>query len=107
MALFCKGNKNRLCEKDLKRLETVANIIQTAQNYEVYTYITKIDISNSDNIKLILASEGKIVHLGNCTDLNTRILFMKEIINSQKGKNGEMFINGDLTEKRVFFRENV
>jgi len=45
--------------------------------------------------------------LGNCTDLNTRILFMKEIINSQKGKNGEMFINGDLTEKRVFFRENV
>ncbi len=102
-----KGNKNRLCEKDLKRLETVANIIQTAQNYEVYTYITKIDISNSDNIKLILASEGKIVHLGNCTDLNTRILFMKEIINSQKGKNGEMFINGDLTEKRVFFRENV
>lgn len=101
------GNKNRLCEKDLNRLETVANIIQTAQNYEVYSFITKIDISDEDNIKLILASEGKIVHLGNCTDLSTRILFMQEIIKSQKGKSGEMFINGDLTEKKVFFRENV
>lgn len=106
--LKVKGNQNRLCEKDLKKLETVANIIQTAKNYEVYTYITKIDFSDSDNIKLILEGEGKIVHLGNCTELNTRILFMKEIINSRKGKNGEMFINGDLTEKsRVFFRENV
>lgn len=102
-----KGNKNRLCEKDLNRLETVANIIQTTQNYEVYSFITKIDISDEDNIKLILASEGKIVHLGNCTDLSTRILFMQEIVKSQKGKSGEMFINGDLTEKKVFFRENV
>lgn len=102
-----KGNKNRLCEKDLRKLETVANIIQTAKNYEVYSFITKIDISDEDNIKLILASEEKIVHLGNCTDLSTRILFMQEIIKSQKGKSGEMFINGDLTEKRVFFRENV
>lgn len=102
-----KGNKNRLCEKDLRKLETVANIIQTAKNYEVYLFITKIDISDEDNIKLILASEGKIVHLGNCTDLSTRILFMQEIIKSQKGKSGEMFIDGDLTEKRVFFRENV
>lgn len=102
-----KGNKNRLCEKDLKRLETVANIIQTAQNYEVDTFITKIDIFDGDNIKLILESEGKTVYLGNCTDLNTRILFMKEMLNSQKGKKGEMFINGDLSQKRVFFRENV
>lgn len=102
-----KGNKNRLCEKDLNMLETVANIIQTTQNYEVYSFITKIDISDEDNIKLILAGEGKIVHLGNCTDLSTRILFMQEIIKSQKGKSGEMFINGDLTEKKVFFRENV
>lgn len=102
-----KGNKNRLCEKDLIMLETVVNIIQTTQNYEVYSFITKIDISDEDNIKLILAGEGKIVHLGNCTDLSTRILFMQEIIKSQKGKSGEMFINGDLTEKKVFFRENV
>lgn len=102
-----KGNKNRLCEKDLNMLETVANIIQTTQNYEVYLFITKIDISDEDNIKLILTGEGKIVHLGNCTDLSTRILFMQEIIKSQKGKSGEMFINGDLTEKKVFFRENV
>lgn len=102
-----KGNKNRLCEKDLKKLDVVANIIQTAQNYEVDTFITKIDISDGDNFKLILEQEGKNVYLGNCTDLNTRILFMKEILNSQKGKNGDMFINGNLLDDKVFFRENV
>lgn len=102
-----EGNKNRLCEKDLKKLDVVANIVQTAQNYEVDSFITKIDISDADDFKLILEQEEKNVYLGNCTDLNTRILFMKEILNSQKGKKGDMFINGDLLEDKVFFRENV
>lgn len=101
------GNKNRLCEKDLKKLDIVANIIQTAENYEIGEFITKIDISNGDNIKLILAEEEKVVYLGSCTDLNTRILYMKEILNGEKGKKGEMFINGTLPEDKPFFRENV
>lgn len=101
------SNQNRLCENDLKKLDKVANIIETSKNYEVDTFITKIDISEENNIKLVLKGEGKIVYLGSCTDLNTRILYMKEILNAEKGKNGEMFIDGNLSEDHVFFRENV
>lgn len=101
------SNKNRLCETDLKKLDTVANIIETCKNYEVYEYITQIDIADGNDIKLILQDEEKIVYLGSCSDLNTRILYMKEILNVEKGKKGEMYINGNLSEDYVFFRENV
>lgn len=102
-----KGNKNRLCEADLKKLNMVNSIVQKAKNYEVFSFITKIDISDGDNIKLFLDGEGKIVHLGSCSDLDTRILYMKDILNYEKGVSGEIFINGNLSEDRVFFRENV
>lgn len=101
------GNKNRLCEKDLKKLDIVSNIIQTAESYEINSFISKIDISDSSNIKLILESEEKIVYLGACNDLNTRIQWMQVLLNKEKGKKGEMFINGNLPETRPFFRENV
>lgn len=101
------GNKNRLCEKDLKKLDIVSNIIQTAESYEINDFISKIDISDASNIKLILESEEKIVYLGTCNDLNTRIQWMQVLLNKEKGKKGEMFINGNLPETRPFFRENV
>lgn len=101
------SNQVRLCEDDLKKLDTVANIIETAKNYEVNEFITKIDISDDNDYKLILTGEEKTVYLGNCSDLNTRILFMKEILNSEKGKKGEMFINENLSEKPPYFREAV
>ena len=47
------------------------------------------------------------INLGSCSDLNTRILYMKDIIEKEKGIKGEVFINGNLTEDRVFFRESV
>jgi len=97
----------RLCEEDLKKLDVVANIVQTAKNYEVDSFITKIDIGDINNVRLELATEEKIAYLGSCSDLNTRILYMKDIINREKGIKGEIFINGNLSEDRVFFRESV
>ena len=70
-------------------------------------YITKIDISDNTNYTLILGEEQKTVYLGSCTDLNTRILFMKEILNNEKGKKGELFINSNLSEHPAYFREAV
>lgn len=101
------NNSVRLCENDLKKLDTVANIIETSKNYEVDKYITKIDISDNTNYTLILGEEQKTVYLGSCTDLNTRILFMKEILNNEKGKKGELFINSNLSEHPAYFREAV
>lgn len=105
--LNISNNQVRLCENDLKKLDTVANIVETAKNYEVDTYITEIDISDDDDYKLILGNEQKNVYLGSCSDLNTRILYMKEILNNEKGKKGELFINSNLSEHPPYFREAV
>lgn len=101
------GNKNRLCTEDLEKLDIVASIVETSKNYEVIQYITKIDVSNENDIKLILEGEGKVAYLGSCTDLNTRILYLKDIINREQGKQGEIFIDGNLSEKPVYFAESI
>lgn len=100
-----EGNENRLNEKDLKRLNVVLKIISIAESNEILDLITKIDFSDSSDYKLVLDSIGKIVHLGDCNDLNTRILWAKEIINSEKDNRGEIFVNSN--EKPPFFRESI
>ena len=97
----------RLDEKDLKKLDMVANIVDTAQNYEVNSFITAIDVADMNDIKINMAGEGKVAYIGNGSDLNTRILFMKTMLEGEQGKNGIMFINVDFTEENPYFRENV
>lgn len=105
--LEISDNTARICQEDLKKLEVITNIVEIAKNYEVDTYITKIDVGDINDVKLDLQTEQKIVYLGSCSDLNTRILYMKDIIEREKGIKGEMFINGNLTQDKVFFRESV
>lgn len=101
-------NTARLIEEDLKKLDVVASIVETAKNFEVFNFITKIDISDPSDYKLTLDEEQKVVYLGSNKDINTKIQYMKEILNNEKGKKGEIFLNRDLTaEKPPFFRESV
>lgn len=105
--LEISDNTARLCQDDLKKFEVITSIVDIAKNYEVDTYITKIDVGDINDVKLELQAEQKTVYLGSCSDLNTRILYMKDIIEKEKGIKGEMFINGNLTQDKVFFRESV
>ncbi len=105
--LEISDNTARVCEEDLKKFEVITSIVDIAKNYEVDTYITKIDVGDINDVKLELQAEQKTVYLGSCSDLNTRILYMKDIIEKEKGIKGEMFINGNLTQDKVFFRESV
>lgn len=99
---------NRLIDEDLEKLEIVLKIMETAKSNEIEDTITRIDITNKSNYKLILEEEGKTAYLGDCSRVNTRIQYLKMIIEKERGKNGEAFINGDMNqEKSVVFREEV
>lgn len=98
---------NRLCNEDLEKLDMVLKIMDSANRNNVSTLITKIDISDKSDYKLILESENKIAHLGDASNISTRILYLKSILEHEKGKTGELFINGDLNNDKVFFREKV
>lgn len=98
---------NRLCKDDLERLEVVLKIIETAQSSGIENLITQIDIKNKKDYVMFLESEDKTVYLGTCTDLSTQMLYIKEMIQREKGIEGEFFIDMDLNTGNPVFREKV
>ena len=97
----------RLIKEDLQKLEVVLKIMETAKSNEVVVYITKIDVTNRNNFKLILETEGKTVYLGDASNITTRIQHLKNIIGAEQGKRGEIFIDGDMNSSSATFREEV
>ena len=97
----------RLENQDLYKLETVLKIMDTMQSFEIRSLVTKIDILNKNNFTLVLEEEKKIVYLGDASNINTRILHLKEIIEIEKGVEMEIFINGDMNKDKVYSREKL
>lgn len=98
---------NILNEEDLEKIKMANNIIEISKNNNIGSLISRIDISDPRNYIIYLDSEQKIVYLGDCSELNTRILCMKEIVNKESGIKGEIFIDGDLNTSKPRFRESV
>lgn len=96
---------NRLNNEDLERLGTVLKIMESAGANDISNLITRIDISNKQNYKIILENENKTVYLGDASNLSNRILYLKAILKEEKGVEGEIFINGDLSKDNVYFRK--
>lgn len=98
---------NRLQTEDLKKMETVLKIMETAKSNEIEKMITKIDISDEKKYTLILEGEGKTAYLGDASNINTRIQYLKLVIEKEQGKRGEVFINKDVNTDGAIFREEV
>lgn len=98
---------NRLCTEDLERLAIISKIVELSKINDIYTIITGIDISNKENIKLIFETEEKVAYLGDSSNMSTKILMIKSILEKEEGKAGEIFLNFDLNKKNPIFRERV
>lgn len=77
--------------------------MDVSKNNDIDGLITKIDIANVKDIILYLDSENKIVYLGDCSDLNTKILYTKAIVKNEAGIAGEIYAK----ENNIYFREKV
>lgn len=95
---------NRLDEQDLEKMETVIRIMDSAEYNEIGNLVTAIAIQDKNNYTLYLDSEGKTVYLGDASNLNDKMWILKQIIEREKGKNGEVFLKEN---NNYFFRENV
>ena len=95
---------NRINVTDLKKMDMVIKIYEAIKSNGLGELVNKIDISNDKNYAIILENEGKIVYLGDCTELNTRILYLKSILETVPGKSGEIFLNVDLNSQEPYFR---
>lgn len=99
---------NRLDDQDLERLEDVIKIKNATKEYNLDSKVTSIDISDKNEYSMYLEEEKKKVYLGDNTNLSNKMLYVNAIIEEEKGKEGEIFANGDLNNKfRVYFKESL
>lgn len=99
---------NRLCTNDLEKLETVIEISNLAKEDSIEDLITSIDISNKNEYILYLEQEKKEVDLGDDSNLNTKMLYVKSIIEKEAGNEGKIYFIKDSSNKlKACFRETV
>ena len=98
---------NRLDLEDLKQMDQIIKIVETAKNNDLGSYITKIDVSDDRNNILVIEGERKTVYLGDCSNLNTRMLYLSGILTQTKNLAGEIFLNMDLNTEDAYFREQT
>lgn len=98
---------DRLIEADLQKMNAVMKIMETATNSGLASSITKVDVSNEKDYAIYFETEGKMAYLGNGTDLNTRFLYIKKLLEIYQGVPGEIIVNGDLNTEYVYFRKTI
>ena len=98
----------RLNNEDLNKLETILKIVSSCEENEISKYITSINAQNQSEYIMIFAEKGITVHLGNSTNLDTKILYVKAILQAEEGNEGDIFVNGDLNNGfQPYFRKKV
>lgn len=99
---------NRLDNEDLTRLEDVIKIMNSATEKKLDKMVTSIDISDKNNYSIYLEQEKKKVHLGQTNNLSNKMLYVVSIIEQEQGKEGDIYVDGDLNNKfQPYFREKV
>lgn len=99
---------NRLETQDLERLEIAIQIMDVCKNNNLDSKVTSIDISNKNQYSIYMESEQKTIYLGDATKLSDRILWITPILDDNKGKAGEIFVDGDMSKNfNPRFREKV
>ena len=98
---------NRLNDDDLNKLNTILKIMSEAQVNNIESLITSIDASDENDYKIYFDTENKVACLGDCSNLETRMLYVTSILKSESGKPGTIFVNMNLNTDKAFFREKV
>ena len=97
----------RLENEDLQKMNTVLKIMEIAKNNDISNIITRIDIEDEENYKIVFETKEKTAYLGDNSNLNTKILTIKAILEKNEGIAGEIFVNMDLNTNYPIFRERV
>lgn len=98
----------RLSNEDLEKLEDVIKIMNSANENGLNGKVTSIDIQDKNEYSLYIEQEKKRVHLGDNSNLSDKMLYIVSMIEKEKDKEGDIFVNGDLNHKfQPYFREKV
>jgi len=95
---------NRLVINDLKKLEDIIKIMNSANTGSIDKLITQIDITDKTNYKFVLDSEYKTIEFGEATNIKVKLLKIQEILELEKGISGVIYFQDS---ERTIFKETV
>ena len=99
---------NMLCEGDLEKLEDLQKILKSTEKSDISNKINKINIKDKYNYILTMDAYKKIVYIGDTTNLTTKILRTKDIIDKTMELEGKIFVNGNFNDGfDPYFREEA
>lgn len=90
---------NRLNNEDLERLQAVIQIKDSMNDIQMNRELSSIDITNKSDYFLTFDKEAKDVRLGDTTNLSSKILFIKYVLDEQEGVPGTIYLN----QSRTYF----
>lgn len=98
---------NKVCEDDFERIEDIETIIQVLTNASLGGLITSINIQDEDDYIINMESEQKTIYIGNTSNLDIKILYIKTILDKEKGNAGKIYVNRDLNVQKPYFSPNI
>lgn len=90
---------NRLENDDLEKLQNVIQIKDSMRNIEITKELDKIDITSKFNYILTFEQEAKEVQLGDMSNLSSKMLYMKCVLEEQEEVPGIIYLN----QEQVYF----
>lgn len=95
-----------LNEKDLQRLDDLQQILKSSEKIQIKEQITSINIQDKNDYILNLPAYKKIVYIGDTSNLATKMLRTKDILDKTMENEGKIFVNGEFNKGfDPYFRE--
>lgn len=93
----------RINEEYFKTLEEINTIYDTAASLNYDSLISYIE---HKDIEIIIGfeSEKKVAHIKNTKNIRTNMMFIKKILENEKGKSGDIYLRPD---QSPYFREKL
>ena len=100
---------NRLLEIDLKRLNDVLKIMESATSNNLSEYISQIDITDKEDYIITMQNKNKNIHLGDVSNLSTKMLWIIKFIEIEGNTAGEIMLNMNLNDEKnkPYFRVSI
>ena len=95
---------NRLEISDLKKLNTIIQIMQSAKEKGMAEKISKVNMEKDTNILIIMEAEQKTIHFGDATNIGNKIIKIIPVLEDNVGVTGDIFVENI---NKVYFRGEV
>lgn len=89
------------------KIQRIVNIFSLINKNEIMLDIKSIDVSDKDNVNITIDDGAKMIKFGNLSNMNAKIVYLKEILELTKDKNGTIIMDSSDDDLKPIFSEEI